>query len=198
MTINVNDVLRVAVIHDNDPAGEVVNQYQFRFDGPATITDTAGLGDVAYIIEQLYNIVVNMINIRNVLREVGVFNVTQNRLVGVTDANTYVGGTGIGTQMPPGTAALATFKTNVPKVILRKFLPPFASAQLASSGALSGTAQTAVEAFAAALLPQQISGSNRYQYGYLSSKTLSFEVPSIAIVGATIAYQRRRKPGVGA
>jgi len=197
MAVNDGDILEVTVIHEIAFVGDVVNRYQFEHGCVTPQSDEAVLDNVAELIETIYTIVQSIINIRNVLREVGVFNKTQNRVVGITDAGTYTGGTAADPAIQSGVAPVATFKTNVPKVILRKFLPPLSTSKVGTGGNLTTATQTTVEAYAALLLSPFGINASTFQYGHLSPKTLTFVVPEIAVVSPIQGYQRRRKQGVG-
>lgn len=198
MPVDNLDVLDVTVIHDNSVSGEQVNKFQFRYGGPDGTADATVLDDVAEIIQVLYTFVITLISIRNVLREVKVQKANKGPLIGSTMPPTYAGGTAPDPAAPQGTAAFCYFKTNVPRVILKKYLPSPNTGQLAAGGGLSTAAKANLVQFADELLDVFEFGSRAYQFGYLSPKTLEFEVPDIAVASGILAYQRRRKVGVGA
>lgn len=197
MTAQPGDILEVTVIHDNNVSGEQVNRYQFELDSAGPVDDADILDDIAEVIQTLYVLIYTIISVRNVFREVKVFNVTQWLLVGSTDANAYTGGGSADPSEPTGVASHVYFTTNVPKVILSKYIPNPASADLTAAGELNTAGHTALATFGAALLVQISGGANLYRYGYLSPKTLTFVVPSIMVASTTLAYQRRRKKGRG-
>lgn len=197
MAAQTGDVIVATVIHDNANSGEQMNRYQFQVSGGAPLSDGDLLDDISDIIEGLYILIEGFISIRNVLREVGVFNMTQDQLVGVTDAGAYVGGAATGDDVPQGACPFVYFKTNIPKVILSKYLPTGIVVQLTQSALLDTGALTAIALYADDLLDAFSEANGLYDYGYLSPKTANFVIPQLAVVRAVLAYQRRRKPGRG-
>ncbi len=197
MAANQFDVLEVAVIHVNDGVDQQVNTYQFQKTDGTPTSDADLLTDVSTVIETIYLLVQAIITVRNVLADVVVRNVTQGLLVGSTGGATYAGGSAVGDQWPNGATAMTFFKTNVPRVILKKYWPAGVITNL-SPGGNPDAAVLAAEALAAAvLLAPFVELNTTLVYGYLSPKTLSFEVPSTGHVPLIMAYQRRRKAGVG-
>jgi len=191
------DVIEVTVIHDNSTSGEQLNRYQFRVETGGPISDADLLDDIEIIVQTLYNLVKNMINVRNILREVGVFNKTQDLLIGQTTAGTYTGGGAPDPMAPSGCASFAYFKTAVPRVTLAKYLPVMSTADLSGGGNLSAASLALLTNFTSALLNPFISGVREYSYGYLSPKTLAWETPDVGVAEDIVAYQRRRKIGRG-
>lgn len=197
MAVTPQDILEVTVAHDNGTAGEQLNRFQFRFDAGAPVSDADVMDDIEIIIQTLYVLVQAIISVRNVFREVKVFNVTQDRLMGSTDAGTYTGGSAADPAMPRGNAMYLHYVTSVPRVILSKYLPSMSQTQIASGGVLGAGTVTAITAFGVELALVQVLGGNTYAYGYLSPKTLSFVTPDVLVVKDVVAYQRRRKAGSG-
>jgi len=197
MTVQDGDVLEVAFNHDNTLSGDQSNIYQFKVQTLGPVSDEDILDDLEGLFENLYNIIKTMINIRNVFRDITVRNVTQDKLVGSTIAGAYTGGTAPDPAVPQGVAPLIYFKTDVPRVILRKFLPSPSESNMAAGGSIGATYTALMNNFAQYLLGSMIGLHGSYDYGYLSEKTLAFEYPNIYVVRGTPAYQRRRKPGVG-
>lgn len=198
MPVQDEDVLELTVIHDNDVSGEVINRFQYRIDTPTPVEDANVLEDIADLIEVLYNIVSHMIAIANVFREVRVHNVTQDRLMGSTDAGTYTGGESAGDDMPQGTAGYFHFTTAVPRVILSKYLPPSTEGDKSTDGKPTTASMALMAAMVTAMLVGHTSGTAHYDYGHFSPKVLAWVVPQVGTVSSLYAYQRRRKPGRGA
>lgn len=198
MANNDGDILEVAVVHDNSTSGEQSNVFQLQLATTAPLSDASVLDDIAEWVDIIYMAIRSFINLRNAIREVVVRNKTQGTIVGSTLPITYAGGTGADPAAPQGAALFVYFKTNIPNVILRKFFPSPSTAALAPGGGPNGTALANLAAVADDLLQQQVINGHGYQYGYLSPKTLTFVIPNIGVVPIVCAYQRRRKPGVGA
>lgn len=197
MAVDPLDILELTVAHDNGTSGEQLNRLQFRFDAPAPATEADVLDDISELIESLYNLVKTIISVRNVFREIKAFNVTQDSLMGSTHAGTYGGGTAADPAMPRGNTTFIHFVTSVPRVILSKYLPSPAQAQVGNGGLLTVATTTAVAAYGTVLMNEQFFGVRGYLYGYLSPKTLGFVLPDVMVVRDVMAYQRRRKPGSG-
>lgn len=195
--VNQNDVLQVTVEHENTRSGDQVNRYQLRYNSSAGRTAGEVLDDISGYVEALYTIVQAIISVANVLREVGVFNLTQTALMGSTDAGLYVGGADSGNEVPQGAAPYIHFKTSTPRVILSKYLPSGTIIDMDPDGTLSSGAMVALLLFGDYLIEPQDIGGHEYEYGYLSPKTLSFVVPTLAAANHILAYQRRRKEGRG-
>lgn len=197
MAAVLDDIIEVAVIHVNDGVDHVINVYQFQKTDATPTSDADLLDDVASIVENLYNLLRTLITIRNVLSDVVVRNLTQSLLVGSTDGGTYVGGAGAGDQWPNGAAAMTFFKTNVPRVILKKFWPSGLAADLSPGGNPDSAWLVAMALVAAELLVPFVEANTTLRYGYNSPKTLGWEVPLTGHVPAIMSYQRRRKAGTG-
>lgn len=193
-----NDVLEFAVIHDNSVSGEQMNRYQYQISTPSPVDDAGILVDLAVLVEALYAIVQGMIAWHNSLREVRVINRTQERIIGSCMAGTYVGGTLTGDDAPQGVSAYVHLTTNVPKVILSKYLPSATVTAINADGGLWSAGMTMLAAFAGALLAPHVSGAKTYTYGYFSPKTSTFVLPQVAVAHGVFGYQRRRKKGRGA
>lgn len=191
------DILGVAVIHDNDVSGEVVNRYQFQVSTPGPVSDATVLDDVKEIIEILYLILEAWLSVRNVLREVTVTNETKSILIGSTDAGTYVGGIAGNPAAAQGVAAYLYYKTSIPRVILSKYVPPITAVAFNAEGRMLSGLQTTMASYGASLMTPFIIAGVTYQYGYLSPKVLSFVVPQVLVTPAIFGYQRRRKEGRG-
>lgn len=197
MTVADGDILECTVIHDNGTSGEQINRYQFQFEAPAPVSDADVLDDISEFIEALYILVRAMISVRNVFREVKVFNVTQYRLMGATDAGSYVGGLAADPAMPRGNAPYLHFVTNVPRVILSKYLPSMSTSQIGAGGLFASGVTALITSFGVLLMNTYFVGTNGYTYGYYSPKVLGFVFPQVLVVRDVVAYQRRRKSGSG-
>jgi hypothetical protein len=197
VVVNDGDVLEVTVAHDNGTSGEQLNRLQFILGTPAPVDEADVLDDISEMVQALYNLVKSIISLRNILREVKVFNVTQDRLMGATDAGTYEGGTAADPALPRGNALYLHFVTNVPRVILSKYLPSPSQSQVGAGGLLTPAVTEDLVAYGTVLLNEQFFGTRGYKYGYLSPKVMEFVLPEVLVVRDVMAYQRRRKSGSG-
>lgn len=98
--------------------------------------------------------------------------------------------------LPSATSALVTFPTYVPRVVGKKYLPPFTEAAQASS-VLIGSALANMANYGGALItPVSDAGGTQYQY-VVRRKTGATATPYAAVAESIISSQRRRKPGLG-
>ncbi len=192
-----NDVIEVAVIHDNTTSGEQINNYQFQLQSGGPVAEADLLDDVQAIIQVIYTILATYISIRNVLREVVVRNKTQGLLVGTTDGGTYIGGLHVGDAVPQGVAPFVYYKTNIPRVVLSKYLPSVTEGSISVDGRVSTALQAVMVTFGTVLAATHVVGGHVYEYGYDSPKVVGFVLPSLLVVANVYAYQRRRKEGRG-
>lgn len=191
------DVIEFAVIHVNDGVDQQVNVFQFQKTDAIPTTDADLLVDVAQVVQAIYTLLATLITIRNVLSDVVVRNVTQGLLVGSTDGGSYNGGTAGGDQWPNGATAMTFFKTNVPRVILKKFWPAGIVLGLSPGGNPEASWLAGMASVAGLMLVPFVEANTTLQYGYLSPKTLGWEVPLTGHVPLIMSYQRRRKAGTG-
>ncbi len=198
MAPQVGDVIEMTVIHDNTITGDQINRYQYQISGTPPIDNATLLDDVAFIVEALYDLVKSIIAVRNVFREVRVVNKTQDLLVGSTDAGDYDGGISVGDDAPQGVASFVYLTTDVPRVILSKYLPSPTVDDVGANGGQLVSGLATLASYAAALLTPYVFGSTTYSYGYYSPKVDDFVIPQVATASDIFAYQRRRKKGRGA
>lgn len=105
---------------------------------------------------------------------------------------------------PLGVCALVSFRTAGLRAVAKKFIGGVVEEQLQSDGTWSSTMLSSLAAFAAYILnplndPQ--AGTAVLQPGIWSKRAAAFQILALvggALIRAIPAYQRRRKPGVGA
>jgi hypothetical protein len=197
MANNVGDVIRVDVIGSMNSVNEVVNTYQFRIGGAGALTDTELLDDVLVFIRALYDAIKGLFTAIVVWRRIRAYNLTQNTLIGEEDFATAVTGTASGEQGAYQVAGLVSFKTNIARVVMRKYLP-LAEGYTNNTGTIEASAVTLLNTFGTTLLaPFTGSSGKTYTFGYNSPKTGGFIVPNGRTTSLTPVIQRRRRPGVG-
>lgn len=197
MSVANNHVLEVAVVGDINGVDDIVNVFQFVTGFVGARDDTDVLDDLAVLIRALYDAIKAMSTAFVVWRRIRVKDLTSGLLVGEQDFATPVTGTSTGNQGSYVVAGLVSLKTNVPRVVMRKYLPISSSNQTTDSKPSSAMV-TLMNAFGTALLTPLVNLSGySYTFGYLSPKTASFVIPSGRTVSATLVTQRRRRPGVG-
>ena len=87
--------------------------------------------------------------------------------------------------------------TDIAKVNLKKYFGPITTAGNDSDGLLTTLVTDAITAAAALMLTLFTPTNGSWRYGYLSPKSLAFEVARGALVKVVASYQRRRKQGRG-
>lgn len=192
------DVLRIDVIGDFNTSNALVNSFQFKHTAGTSISDADTLTDWVALLRALYDAMKALWTALVIWRRIRIQNLTTGLLVGEQDFATPVTGTATGAQGAIQASVLLTLKTNVPRVVMRKYLP-LAQTQQGSTSTVIGSAVTLVQTFGSALLVTQTGLSGHtWKFGYKSPKTGQFEEPLSRSVSNVIATQRRRRPGVGA
>lgn len=195
-----NDFLRVAVRWEYAGAGDQVNVYQLRLtEAAGTVSDSDVLEAVEDYLIALYasTDITTIMPDSTTHVDVFVFNETQSYTYPPIGAIAALNGLSVGEALPSGNAALVLGRTGFPRRVARKYLPTFIDTMVV------GNVWTA-----AALLALN-------DFGLLWSTdfetTLGFTLsawvgpdPGLNIspitsysVRPVVAYQRRRKPGVG-
>lgn len=197
MPVAVGNVLRVDVIGDFDGTEDLVNAYQFRVESVTDPSDAAVLNDFAVFMRAQYALMAGLWAPSVVWRRVRVANISTDTLIGEQTFSTPLPGTAGGDQGAIQASALVSWKSNIPRVVMRKYFP-ISEPNVGSTSRLVASAVTALQNFGTTLLSVVTGFSNNtYRFGYLSPKTTSFVVPSSRVVSDIVATQRRRRPGVG-
>lgn len=118
---------------------------------------------------------------------------------GIIDLDGYLGGSGVGDPLPPGTAPLVKWRTTGIKCLPRKFLFPVVESAH-SEGGLSGAALTALATCADIFLDPIVLGGGITGtiQAVTHSKRAGAWLPFISSVAEKyMSYQRRRRQGVG-
>lgn len=191
-------VLRTDLVADFDGVDDIVNVFQHQLSSSSTVEDATLLSDLLTIMTAIATIIKGVSNLLTVWNRIRVTNHTTNTLVGEAAISPTIAGTVSGDSNAPGVSACVLFKTNIPRVVLRKFLGPVSTNALTADGRLGGGVVAVMTNLGLELLEPQVIGSNTYTYGYDSPKALSFVVPTIVSFSTIPAYQRRRRQGVGA
>lgn len=196
MAIAPNDVVRIDVIGDFGGTEDVVNSYHWQHTSASSISDDDFLLDWIALFRALYDAFKALFTASVIFRKIRAQNLTTGLLVGEKDFSTVVTGVAGGTQVSQN-AGLISLKTNVSRVVMRKYVP-VASGQYDANSRLVAGAVTLLQTFGSALLVTQTGVSGHtYRFGFLSPKTASFVTPLTRSVATTVVTQRRRRPGVG-
>lgn len=197
MPVTNGQVVRVDLVGDFDAVSDIVNVFQYKLIAGDNVADEDVLGDMLVIMSALLVIIKNLATILTVWRRIRVTNLSTGVLLGEASFSSPVEGTSTGDSGAAGVAALISLKTNIPRVVLRKYFGPLAEGVLGTNGRLSSGALDILTDVGEYLLADQTVTPNTWQYGILSPKTNNWEVPSAAAFDNVPAYQRRRRPGSG-
>lgn len=190
------DIIRMDDIMSYNNLSEVVNVYHFQLAGEDTVSDADLLAAMVTYADGLHSQLDDIQSASLFYIGQKVTNLTVPHVVG---ENTYSGtphGTVTGDTLPPGAAGLVTLSTGTFKARGRKFIAGIATT-FTSTGILNGGALSNLENYAAYLVgllaPEGIP-----MYAGVVAKSGVFAPFVTAAVRSVIAYQRRRKQGVGA
>lgn len=198
MAVAPGDVIRIDVIGDFNTTSLLVNSYQFKHTSGTSISDADFLTDWIALMRALYDAMKALWTATVIWRRIRAQNITTGLLVGELDFTTTVVGTSAGDMGAIQAAALLTLKTNVPRVVMRKYFP-VCELQVDSASRVVSGGITLLNTMGSALLVTQTGLSGHtYKFGYLSPKTSNFEEPNTRLAAPVVATQRRRRPGVGA
>lgn len=197
-TVILNDVVRIAARMKYADVDDIVNVYHYKLT-----STTAGPGDsvamnaLADQLEDIYTPILGLMTTDTKFEDITFYNVTQDRPMGVLAWPTLTQGSGTGDGLPPGCAALITSYTATKRTYGRKFFGVIEETEQAD-GILTSAAQTSLATAAAELLDLVVVAAiSTFTPGTYRPDTGTFAPFIEAVVRAAIAYQRRRKAGVG-
>lgn len=197
MAINVGDVIEASARMEWQGVEDIVNVFQFKCNTLTSSDPDDIITDLRNQIEYYYTPIVTGMNNSVIFRDISFRNLSNNEVYGAYPWPNLVGGTGGITTMVSGTAGLVNFATGVAKVILKKYFGVFVSTVLENDGSFNSSLMAALTIVINRMLEDITGASGTYNYGYLSPKTLQFEVPLVGTTSEIPAYQRRRKAGRG-
>lgn len=197
MAIQQGDVLEISPRMEFNGVEDVVNTYQFRYTDATPITDTQGINDLIGLMEAIYTLFLSTMTIIQFFRDIRVSNKTQSTVYGVFPWPTLTIGGDASDPVPPGVCVLSNFSTGVARVTPRKFWGVMCEDNIESDGTWHAGIVAIAAAASALMMNSAPSTTYNWDYGYLSSKTASFEVATGATGTDIPAYQRRRKQGRG-
>ena len=197
MAIAVNDVIKVAVKFVWDNVDEILNVYHLKTIGKGTTTDAEIILAILTILDGVYgNIQAHMSN-KVSADSIEFYNVTQDVPISVESWPGFAGGTGTGSSLPIGTASLVTFPTQAKRTYGRKFIPGLLESD--QDAGVIASAWMSVLALNWATFLNAVTHVNGFEgrWGVWSDAKARFTWLNECLVRNQVAYQRRRKPGVG-
>jgi hypothetical protein len=187
----------VDLIGDFDVVEDIVNTFQFRLDSASLTDDAQVLDDLISLLESIVTIMKNLATAITVWRRIRVQNISNNTLIGERAFTAPIAGLVSGNPAPPGVAALLSLKTNIPRVVMRKYIGVLPQSTITATGVIAAASVTHLNNLGNFLMSSQIKTNGTWSYGYLSPKTAGFVRPVSFLSSSVPAYQRRRRQGRG-
>lgn len=197
MPVAQGDVVRVSVEGLIDESEDLVSVWQFRLATTSIADDTDVLDDIEEIVAAVLAVARAAWTSIAEFTRFRAFNLTTETLLGERTLATAVPGTASGEISSNQVTVVSSFKTNVPRVTLRKFWGPMSEGIVTSLGYVNASVLSTLASGTAFLLAPIPATNGTWDYGYFSPKTGSFVVPLSALHSAIPATQRRRRRGVG-
>ncbi len=204
MTVSNNEYIRASARQTGVSGQDVIGVFMWRCQFAADQTESAVLAavlaqvDAAYVylnavLSQNYNPLDIKVDVVAIVA--GKIEVVRN--VGSIAWTGSFNPAGNTDDLPPGACGYVKLLTDTGKTYGRKFISGLLETR-SVSGFIDATAQTALASFAARVVTYYImSAGNELHPGVLSIRSLSFKDFTSAVVSSIVAYQRRRKFGVG-
>lgn len=197
MTVNVGDVVEIAVRMEANGVEDVVNVYQFKNNDVSGFSDAIFMDSMDDFFDDLYEPLISGQADTFVYRDMTFRNVTKSLLMGVRTFPVLTAGESVTPQLPPGVAGLINLPTGIPRVILKKYVGGFVISLIEEDGSFTAAITALLATMAADLLIGPFGVLANVDYGHLSPKTMAFEIPTSGLATDIPAYQRRRKQGRG-
>lgn len=197
--LNVGGRIELSVMGTFDTSNEIANVYWFQNVGSPVTTEATLLEDMEDLIVALYNVLQALYWTGVVWDRFRVRYFQEGFTSGVVTMTAPVAGTRSDGTEAPGVAALVYFPLGLARRQLRKYIGPLGLGRVdPADGQLSGFTLGALGTFSDLLLAPMAASNSTYRYGIPVPDSSDFIVPTTAAISVQAAYQRRRKPGVGA
>ena len=193
------DVLRVAARLSSGTATDVVNVFHFKLVAAAPIPDNTIGSECGDNLEAIYTPLVAHIPTTVTFEDINVFNVTQDRPLGVfTWPTLLTGNKGVDHKMPAQLSAMVRFPTGYSKSWGRKFFGPFSEAANTENGTIEAALLTVLGTVALEVLaPHLIAGTDKLET-VVYNKNLAQFVPVIdAVIKNVWSTVKTRRTGRG-
>lgn len=191
-----NDIIRV-VAKLSLSGGDIQNVFHCKLNTvlPAT-TDADLLADIAGVLDDAYDDIKTEQPQFLDYDTISIYNLTQDAFVGETPWPVLTTGTGTGV-MPPQTAGLVLFPTDILRSQGRKFLPPETDVGLEADGTITTTRLTKHALWAAAFIGDVVTTNLTVRFGNYNTPLARFAQWTSAIAKDFFATQRRRYASFG-
>jgi hypothetical protein len=197
MALTDGQIVRADYIGDFNASDMLAQVYQFKLLSGGPLDEADMLDDLEEIFDTIWDIIKGLHSVLVAFRKVRSQLVPTGTLLGdLTFASPYLGTSADDVSAVTQTMPVS-FKTVVPRVILRKSWGPPAENQINQTGGLTAAAVTALGTAAAALLANLVMTNGTWEYGYYSPKTTSWETPVTAVTTSRPGTMARRRVGRG-
>ena len=201
MTGQPNDVIKVTAVFIGPSLQEMNNVFWYKYrDGPS-LDDASYMAAVGGYLDEMYDLINQDIVDDLTYDQIRFYNITQDYPMGTIGWPTLTTGTSLGDPLPAGNAALVVGYTAVKRTYGKKFIPGYAEAGAAGDtwnagvftrlGTWAGAWYTSIPHTGGGLSHSGVWKRDALPDPYFAD-FVSMNAREI------VAYQRRRKPGVGA
>ena len=198
MAIEDGDITRVDYTGDYNSADQLAAVYQFNLLSGGPLTNEQALDDFEDIFIAIWNIVKALHDTLVIFRRLRAQAVPSGILLGDQTFAAPQAGTSVEDVSSTTVTAPVSFKTIVPRVILRKSIGPIAENQINATGHLAAGGVATLSTFAALMMADHVMTNGTWEYGYFSPKTAAWEVPVTALITDRPGTLSRRRLGRGA
>lgn len=192
-----NDVIRATAKLVDSVSGAIQNVFWYKLATSTPLTNTEVAEDVRAFVEEIYDNLYQSMPDTTAFDSINLFNITQDFPLGDYDWPTLGAGTQSGDAMPSPCSVFCFARTGLSRIIGRKFFAPFMEVSQADgiwTAGLPATVAAAVDDW----IEEDKTGTNgNWKSGLWSVTKQAFYVFLEGVVRYVVAYQRRRKQGVG-
>ena len=201
MTVATNDVIKITAVLLGPDLQEFNNVFHYQYREGTGVDDATYMAALAQKLDAMYTIINDRVADDVAYDQIRFYNVTQDYPMGTVGWPTLTNGIDLAEPLPSGNAALVTAYTAVKRTYGRKFLPGWTEA-MSEGDTWTAAAFADLQAFAGEwfLSVAHPGGGNSYAGVWkVPLVDPAYFVDFVSMNAREIvAYQRRRKPGVGA
>ena len=196
MAIENGDIVRITCKF-RQSGNAVQNVYHARVTTTGSVPDSTFLTEMAAEMDDMYTDITSEIADTVSFSSIEIYNVTGETYVGETGWPSKTTGTNTADQLPPQTAPLVLFNTNVLRSQGRKFLPPYTETGSDDFGKLATVALSHLLDFIVDVLAAKTGTNWSAVLGNYNYPLERFAQWISGVARAYFATQRRRYIGVG-
>jgi hypothetical protein len=162
VTVNDQDILRISARMNNANTGDMVNVYHVKAEILDTITDEEAVDECAAYMEEIYSILDNVMSNDWVFQDINVFNVTQDKPVGVSTWPTLTDGDSSAAALPPQLTSFVRGLSGLSRNWARKFWGGFTEDMNTGDGFMESSLVTVLTNAAAAWIAGHVWDTTQY------------------------------------